>query len=137
MDETELNRAIHFKVNIDPILQPCVMTQCRLHPAPVTLSAADYNEQTLSGLQLPVSSPLLSSAQPCCEHLVKALLRAGLRLLHAWKPSEKRSQLQGTWLPLRWDSIYYHFPLPVHFKGIFATLCPPLIQEHLSFNHHQ
>lgn len=68
---------------------------------------------------------------------MKALLKAELCLVQAFEPGKKRSQLQGACLPLELHSIYYHFPLPIRFKGISATLGPVLIQEYLTFNQHR
>lgn len=68
---------------------------------------------------------------------MKALLKAELCLVQAFEPGKKRSQLQGTCLPLKLHSIYYHSPLPIRFKGISATLGPVLIQEYLTFNQHR
>lgn len=105
---------------------------------------AGYNKQTLPRAsvtalcwQLPYWFPVLRE-WPCFERqLMKALVKAELRLVQAFKPGKKRSQLQDTRLPLKLHSIYYHFPLLIRFKGIFATLCPVLIQEYLTFNQHR
>lgn len=140
----ELNQTINLKVNICIIMQSHIITKRRLYPAELSFYGWLQQANTPKGFsRRPLSWQfpswfLLLCKWPCfAQHLMKALLKAALRLVQAFKPSEKRSQLQGTCLPLRQDSIYYHFPLPIHFKGIFATLCPVLIQEYLSFKQHR
>lgn len=125
------------------IMQPRFTTKNRIYLAWIILSMADCNKRVLPRAsvaalcwQFPYWFPVLCK-WPCFkQHLMKALLKTELCLVQAFKPSKKRSQLQDTCLPLRWDSIYYHFPLPIQFEGIFARLCSILIHEYLSFNQH-
>lgn len=116
------------------------ITKSRLCLAWITLPMAGCNNQVLPRASVAALCWyywfLVLRKRPCFEqHPMEALLKTELCLLQAFKPSKTRSQLQDS-LPSRRHSICYHFPLPIPFEGIFATLSPILIQEYLSFNQH-